>query len=207
VSALLFHAVLIVAAVTGTASSGVTTPPVVRDTIPVDLAVLPQRPNSAEPEKSTLLLPSAPAMPNTSATIPKLEVPPLSVAGPVTPETTAADPSASSGRAAGTQTSLPSLLRSSEVDELPELLTDLRPEYPDALRRAGISGAVEVEYVVAQDGRFDPGSLQVLATDHDRFTASVVRALRRARFKPARRNGQVVAVLVRQTIRFRSEAP
>jgi protein TonB len=93
------------------------------------------------------------------------------------------------------------------VDELPELLTDLRPEYPDVLRRAGVSGAVEVEYVVGNDGRFNPGSLQVLTTDHDRFTASVVQALRRARFRPARRNGQAVAVLVRQIIRFRSETP
>ena len=205
VSALLLHAILIAAAVTSTASSGVSAPQVPRDTIRVDLAVIPQRPNSAQPGMPKLLLPSAPTVPNTSAAVPKLEVPPLSVVGPATPDTAIADPSASSGAAAGTQNSSPSLLRSSEVDELPELQRDLRPEYPDVLRRAGVSGAVEVEYVVGKDGRFDPGSLHVLTTDHDRFTASVVQALRRARFRAARRAGQAVSVLVRQTIRFRSE--
>ena len=91
------------------------------------------------------------------------------------------------------------------MDELPQLLKDLHPEYPDVLRRAGISGAVQVEYVVGKNGRIDSHSLQVLTTDHDQFTASVVQALRGARFKAARRAGQSVAVLVRQTIRFRSE--
>jgi protein TonB len=105
---------------------------------------------------------------------------------------------------AATADSSPSWFRSSDVDELPQLLTDLHPEYPDLLRRAGVSGAVEVEYVVGINGRVDQNSLQVLATDHDRFTASVVRALRDARFKAARRAGQPVAVLVRQTIRFQA---
>jgi TonB family protein len=100
-----------------------------------------------------------------------------------------------------------SLYRSTEVDELPQLLTDLRPEYPDVLRHAGISGAVEVEYVVGKDGRIEPHSLRVLTTDHEQFTRSVVYALRPARFKAARRAGQPVAVLVRQAIRFRSETP
>ena len=205
--ALLFHAVLIAAAITSTASSGMTAPQVGRDTIRVDLAIIQQRPTSARPPMPEPLLPSAPRVPNIPATAPKLELPQLSVAGPVTPVTAAAAPSANSGPSLITQDSSPSLLRSSEVDELPALLTELRPEYPDALRRASLSGAVEVEYVVGKDGRVDPGSLRLLTTDHDRFTASVVQALRGARFKAARRHGQAVAVLVRQTIRFRSETP
>ncbi len=84
-------------------------------------------------------------------------------------------------------------------------MTHLDPEYPDVLRRAGVGGAVEVEYVVGRDGRVESRSLRVLATDHPQFTASVAGALRGARFKAARRGGQSVAVLVRQTIRFRSE--
>ena len=206
-SALLFHAVVIAAAITSTASSGVSAPHVARDTIRVDLAIIPQRPNSAEPPMPELLLPSAPSVPSISPPAPKVELPQLSVPGPVTPATSAAAPSADSGTSPGTRDLSSSLFRPSEVDELPQLLTDLRPEYPDVLRRAGVSGAVEVEYVVGKDGRVDSRSLQVLTTDHDRFTASVVQALRGARFRAARRAGQAVAVLVRQTIRFRSEAP
>lgn len=206
-SALLFHAVLIAAAITSTASSGVSAPQVARDTIRVDLAIIQQRPNSPRPVMPEMVLPSAPSVPNIPAIAPKLELPQLSVAGAVPAATPAAAPSASSGTSLGAQNSSPSLLRASEVDELPELLTDLRPEYPDVLRRAGISGAVEVEYVVGEDGRVDSRSLQVLTTDHDRFTDSVLQALQGARFKAARRGGRAVAVLVRQTIRFRSELP
>jgi TonB family protein len=68
-----------------------------------------------------------------------------------------------------------------------------------------VSGAVEVEYVVGTNGLVEPRSIQVLSTDHDRFTAAVVKALGGARFKAARRAGQTVAVRVRQIIRFRSE--
>jgi TonB family protein len=203
-SALLFHAVLIAAAITSTASSGVSAPRVARDTIRIDLSMM-QRPNSAQRPMAQLLLPAAPSLPDISATAPRFELPQLSSAHQVPPATAVAAPSASSATSLGTRDSSPSLFRSSEVDDLPEFLTDFRPEYPDVLRRAGVSGAVEVEYVVRKDGRVDSHSLQVLTTDHDRFAAAVVQAIRRARFRPARRAGQAVAVLVRQTIRFRSE--
>ena len=206
-SALLFHAVLIAAAITSTASPGVSAPQLARDTIRVDLAIIQEGPNGTQSLTPELLLPSAPTVPNISATAPKFELPQFSFVGPVTPATPVTAALPSSGTSLGTRDSSPSLFRSSEVDELPRLLTDLRPEYPDVLQRAGVTGAVEVEYVVGKDGRVDSRSLQVLTTDHDRFTASVVQALRRARFKAARRAGQAVAVLVRQTVRFRSEAP
>ena len=206
-SALLFHAFLIAAAITSTASSGVSAPQVARDTIRVDLASIQQQPNTPQPQIPEQLLPSAPSVPKVSATAPKFELPRFSFVGPATPATLAAAPSPNSGESPGTQDSSASLFLSSDVDQPPRLLTDLRPEYPDVLRRAGVSGAVEVEFVVGKDGRVDPRALQVLTTDHDRFTASVVQALRGARFKAARRGGRAVAVLVRQTIRFRSETP
>jgi TonB family protein len=66
---------------------------------------------------------------------------------------------------------------------------------------------VEVEYVVGKNGKIHARSVRVLTTDHAQFTRSVLQALHGARFRPARRNGEAVAVLVRQTVRFRSEAP
>jgi periplasmic protein TonB len=206
-SAVVLHEVLIAVAIAGTASSGVSAPVTARDTFRVDLAMTEERQQNASSLAPAPGLPSAPMVPNFATTVPKLDLPRLSFRGPVTAPAIVAVRAASSSALSGTPDSLLSLFRSSEVDELPQLLKDLHPEYPDLLRRAGLSGAVVVEYVIGRDGRIDSHSLQVLTTDHDQFTASVVQALRGARFKAARRAGQPVAVLVRQIIRFRSEMP
>jgi periplasmic protein TonB len=207
-SALVLHAVLIGLAVSSTASSGVTAPRIARDTIRVDLAVIEQRQDNAPPPTpASPSMPSAPSVPNSPTKLPEFELPQLSFTGPVSASVSGAAPALSGLTSTAILDSSPSLYRSTEVDELPQLLTDLRPEYPDVLRHAGISGAVEVEYVVGKDGRIEPHSLRVLTTDHEQFTRSVVYALRPARFKAARRAGQPVAVLVRQAIRFRSETP
>ena len=73
------------------------------------------------------------------------------------------------------------------------------------LERAGVSGVVQVEYVVGSDGRVDPQSVRVLASTHPAFLLAALEALRDARFKPARRGGRSIAVLVQQTIRFRQQ--
>ena len=203
-SALLLHAVLIGIAITSTASSGVNAPRVARDTIRVDLAVVEQRHDNAPPRAPAPPLPSAPSVPNVPTSAPKFELPQLSFRNPVSTRTPVATPASSGLIPAGILDSSPSLYSSADVDELPQLLSDLHPEYPDVLRHAGISGAVEVEYIVGKDGKIDLRSLRVLTTDHDQFTASVVQALRAAPYRAARRAGQPVAVLVRQTIRFRS---
>jgi periplasmic protein TonB len=91
-----------------------------------------------------------------------------------------------------------------DVDQLPELRGTLNPSYPERLRRAGISGSVQVEYVILPSGRPDPASLLVIASTEPEFTTSVIRALLGASFKPARRQGRPVAVLVQQTIRFQN---
>jgi len=92
----------------------------------------------------------------------------------------------------------------SEVDELPELLGVLSPEYPERLRRAGVSGWVRVVYVILPSGLADSASLRVIASTEPGFTTSVIKALLSASFKPARRRGRPVAVLVQQTIRFQN---
>jgi periplasmic protein TonB len=198
-SALLCHAVLIAAAITSTASRGVSTPQLARDTIRVDLAPVAVQRERAPSVPAEPRLPAAPSVPSPSALAPKLVLPQLSVPSPV-PAASVPGPFASPTSSLGMPDSAPSWFPSSEVDELPQLLTDPNPVYPDLLRRAGVSGAVEVEYVVGTNGLVESRSIRVLSTDHARFTAAVVQALSGARFKPAR----AVAVRVRQIIRFRS---
>ena len=206
-SALLLHAVLIAAAVSSTASSGVTAPEAARDTIRVDLAIVEHRQATIPPVAPAPLMPAAPRLQTVPPAGPDLELPQLRFDGPVTAAAADPLPSLSVSRSTGATDSSLSLSRPSEVEQLPQLLTDLHPEYPRVLQRAGVGGAVEVEYVVGKDGRVDAGSLQVLRTDHEQFSASVSRALRGARFRAARRAGRPVAVLVRQVIRFRSDTP
>jgi TonB family protein len=206
-SALLLHAVLIGVAVTSTASSGMSAPQVARDTIRLDLAIVEERHEKATPLAPPPLMPAAPSLPIDPTISPKLEPPQLRFDGPITAAAPAAAQLPSLSTSSGPTDSSPSLFRPTEVDELPQLLTDLHPGYPHALQRAGVSGAVEVEYVVGKNGRIDAGSLRVLTTDHAEFTRSVLEALKSARFKAARRAGQPVAVLVRQCIRFRWETP
>jgi TonB family protein len=91
-----------------------------------------------------------------------------------------------------------------DVDESPEIRGTLSPQYPEHLQRAGISGRVVLEYVVLPTGRADSASVRVIASTDPAFTGSVIRAVLSASFKPARRLGAPVSVLVGQTIRFRN---
>jgi protein TonB len=91
-----------------------------------------------------------------------------------------------------------------EVDQLPELRGSMNPLYPERLKRAGVSGSVQVEYVILPNGRADSASVRVIDSTEPEFTTSVIRAVLSASFKPARRQGRPVPVLVQQTIRFQN---
>ena len=59
------------------------------------------------------------------------------------------------------------------------------PRYPESLRRAGIDGTVLVRFVVDTAGRVDPGSIEIVRSTHDAFTASVRESVLKLRFFPA----------------------
>ena len=77
-----------------------------------------------------------------------------------------------------------------------------RPRYPEMLRQAGVAGEVEVEFVVDTTGRAEPGSLRILRSDHELFSAAVRSALPAMRFLPAEAGGRRVRQLVRQPFSF-----
>lgn len=76
------------------------------------------------------------------------------------------------------------------------------PAYPAALRTAGIDGDVTVRFVIDTAGRVERGSIVVLRSDHDLFTASVRRALSAHQFLPAEAGGTKVRMLVEQRFAF-----
>ncbi len=91
-----------------------------------------------------------------------------------------------------------------EVDQAPALLSapPLDRDYPALLRQAGITGRVVIEAVIDTTGKAEPASIQVLQTPHPGFNEAAKRWMSRALFRPARKGGQAVRVLVRQAIDY-----
>lgn len=89
------------------------------------------------------------------------------------------------------------------VDQQVRLLGTLAVEYPVGLRRLGVTGRVEVEFVVDAAGRVEPGSIRWVAGAGSGFERGVRAALLEARFAPARVRGVAVRQLVRQAFAFR----
>ena len=70
------------------------------------------------------------------------------------------------------------------------------PEYPEALKNAGVEGEVHVSFVVDTTGRADVRTLNVLQSTHSQLTHAVLRAFPRMRFFPAEIGGNKVRQLV-----------
>ncbi|MEZ0335745.1 MAG: energy transducer TonB [Gemmatimonadales bacterium] len=77
------------------------------------------------------------------------------------------------------------------------------PAYPPELAALGTEGVVRAVYVVDTTGTVDASSIRVVYSDDPQFTASVLAALGRMRFRPATRAGKPVFQQVGQQFRFR----
>jgi len=91
----------------------------------------------------------------------------------------------------------------SEVENAVTPIGNTIPDYPRALRAAGIEGRVTAEFVVTESGRADLASLRIISATNDAFVESIRRALPRMRFNPARIGDRTVAQLVQQQFVFR----
>jgi protein TonB len=87
----------------------------------------------------------------------------------------------------------------------PKLLRALQPSYPDRALKQGITGWVDVDFIVDVEGRAQeirPAAAEPAGV----FDASAVNAVRRARFEPARTaDGTAVAMASRLRVRFALE--
>jgi protein TonB len=80
------------------------------------------------------------------------------------------------------------------------LIAPIRPVYPSIAKAARVEGAVVVEAVISQTGTIE--SLQVISGPAMLQNAAV-EAIREARYKPYRLNGQATEVRTTITINFR----
>jgi TonB family protein len=89
------------------------------------------------------------------------------------------------------------------VSEHARLLSSLQPEYPSAARVQGMEAKVTLEIVVDERGTVDDARV-VRGAGHG-FDESALRAVRGARFSPARRGPAPVRVRMGWTVEFRLE--
>ena len=86
----------------------------------------------------------------------------------------------------------------------PLKLQDVRPQYPEAMREAGLEGLVPMEALIDVDGRV--ASVRVLSAQvHPEFARAAEDAVRQWVFSPTLLNGSAVEVQMTVTVQFRLE--
>jgi protein TonB len=85
--------------------------------------------------------------------------------------------------------------------EAPQLLREVKADYPEEARQRGISGDVVLEIVVRRDGTV--GDVKILQGLGGGLNDRAVQAVRQWRFAPARRRGAVVDVIVEVAVEFK----
>ena len=89
-----------------------------------------------------------------------------------------------------------------DFDRAPEPKQAIKPVYPEAARQRGESGSVDALVRISADGKVESVEL-TSGSGSDDLDAAAIRALRKARFRPAHRGSSAVSSRVRITIDFR----
>jgi len=86
-----------------------------------------------------------------------------------------------------------------EVEELPEAIEKVPPDYPELARSKGIEGEVVVYARIGEDGRVEAVRIKKSIPELDEYAMG---AVRQWRFRPAMSRGQPVRVWVEVPVRF-----
>lgn len=78
----------------------------------------------------------------------------------------------------------------SQLDQIPVATSQMPPNYPYEMRRAGITGQVDVGFIVDTEGVVHDA--YVISSTHREFEAPAIQAVSRWRFRPGRRGGRPV---------------
>ncbi|HEY3439218.1 MAG TPA: TonB family protein [Paludibaculum sp.] len=84
--------------------------------------------------------------------------------------------------------------------EPPKLLREVRAPYPESVKARGITGTVIVQGVLLMDGTLS--SLRVIQSPDPELSASTLEAVSKARYTPAKLNGQPIEVVTVIEINF-----
>ena len=91
----------------------------------------------------------------------------------------------------------------SELDQRPVIRIQQHPLFPAEMRRAGITGEVNIRFIVDADGNVrDP---DVISASNSEFEIAALQAISRWKFRPGRRNGHNVNTRMTEEIGFELE--
>lgn len=161
---------------------------------------VPRETKKPAPKKKPVAREKAPKPEPAAETPPAQEAAPASAPAVATAPTPVAGAGQGSGRG-GSRGVHGGTYGQGEIDGKLVALKRAPPEYPASARRRNIEGWVKVRFIVNTHGQ--PEQIKILAAEpKDVFEANAERAVRGWRFRPGTVNGEVVRVLVEQTIRF-----
>lgn len=93
-------------------------------------------------------------------------------------------------RPAGFGRGLGQIFDISQLDQIPVARVQPQPVYPYEMRRAGITGEVNVGFIVDSNGDVRDG--YVISSTHREFEVPAVQAVSKWKFRPGRRSGKAV---------------
>ena len=209
VTSLVLHVVLGYGAIKATAGAAETMKAILQDTTKFILTQPPPPPPPPEtPPPEAIVTANPPplgfqtVMPPTE--IPK-EIPPVNL----NERFNAADFSGkgveggiSTGAVGGTGPVTGETFLEAQVDDPVAIISQPKPRYPPVLQQAGVSGKVELQFVVDTLGHAEPASWKVLKSTNKLFEEPARETIMKSVFKPARIKGAAVRQLVQQAMVF-----
>jgi protein TonB len=209
VSSLILHVVLGYGAIKATAGAAETMKAILQDTTKFILTQPPPPPPPPETPPAEAIVTANPpplgfqtVMPPTE--IPK-EIPPVNL----NERFNAADFSGkgveggiATGAVGGTGPVTGETFLEAQVDDPVAPINQPKPRYPPVLQQAGVSGRVDIQYVVDTLGHAEPASWKVLKSTNKLFEEPARESIMKSVYKPARIKGAAVRQLVQQSIVF-----
>jgi periplasmic protein TonB len=90
-----------------------------------------------------------------------------------------------------------------EGTEPPVPVRTVAPKFPDEMRRQGNSGIVTVSCLIDEKGNvMDP---KIVKASNDAFSEPAIEALKKWKFKPAKKDGEAVAIRVNIPVQFNAD--
>ena len=96
-------------------------------------------------------------------------------------------------------TELPSIKSAAQAQRV------ISQSYPRNLQTAGISGTVQVRFIVGADGKVAAGSVEILATNSQALGEAAAQAVSGIEFNPGKKDGAAVAAYVVMPIRYEAQ--
>lgn len=88
-----------------------------------------------------------------------------------------------------------------EITRLPKVHKEVKAQYPEEAKKAGVDGPVHAELVIGRDGKVR--HVHILQGPGHGLNESAINALRQFEFQPAFKGNESVAVKIRYTYRFK----